>query len=91
MCTVLPNEDVARERHTCMQGDVSEGTLTPVELPEEDTSNERALSGAEAGASGAALWGEDLKVRRLPVPWSLHALKVAILHRQLPRDERQFQ
>ena len=46
-----------------MQGDVSEGALTPVELPEEESSNGRALSGAEAGASGSAFWGEDMRVR----------------------------
>ena len=52
---------------------MSEGTLTPVKLLEEDTSEEWVLTGAEAGASGAALWGEDLKVRLLAVPLIPHA------------------
>lgn len=79
MSTLLAAVEVARELYTYMQGDVSEGTLTPVELPQEDTSDGRALSGAEAGASGTASWGEDLRVCHQALLWSLMS------HTMLPR------
>ena len=44
------------------QGDVSEGSLSPVDISEDKSSHERMQSGDGASTSGRALWGEDLQV-----------------------------
>ena len=68
MSALSPSPQMRREPYICVQGDVSEGTLTPVELPEQEASDGRAQSGAAAGSSSSALWGEDLQVRLEAVP-----------------------
>ena len=45
-----------------LQGGVSEGILTPVDLSQEAAPDERAQSGTGAITSGRALWGEDMQV-----------------------------
>lgn len=45
-----------------MQGDVSEGVLTPTVPSEDKGAAERATSGTETSTSGRHLWGEDLQV-----------------------------
>lgn len=41
---------------------MSEGILTPVDLSQEATPDERAQSGTGATTSGRAVWGEDMQV-----------------------------
>ena len=45
-----------------LQGDVSEGGLSPVDISEDKSSHERMHSGDGTSTSGRALWGEDLQV-----------------------------
>ena len=75
MSVLIPSSpQMAREPYMCVQGDLSEGTLTPVELPEQEASDNLVRSSAVASSSDTALWGEDLQVCLQAVPVISHVL-----------------
>jgi len=45
-----------------LQGDISEGVLSPVDISEDKSSHERMQSGVGASTSSKSLWGEYLQV-----------------------------